>query len=346
MAADLFKILSNRTARHLVFWMAWVFSFTFIQSFGESLHHYFAWFSYYMVTLPVFVGHTYLIAYWLIPLFARKGRYLIFVLLFLGMLIFFSALELVISNEFIFKWFPTGSELMDNYLSFSHILVSGLGNLYIVIVFLAARIIRNAYMVREEREKFHLRKLEEQFDRANRKLQPGLLLFAVDQLDRMAKDGDQATPAAIAATSDLINDLMLVSGVPQHSAEDEIRLVRKLIRLFDTFSVKVSEFGVSASADLTRIMLHPLLLFIIVEAVSRESYGKEAPAFSIGFGPADEGTKISVHCNCKKEVYGSGSVRDDLEQRLKMIGSERYVFSFTAAGDGLTIVILKKEEGM
>ena len=186
MVRSIFNIFSNRTARHLLFWALWVLGFTVIQSFGKPLHYYFAWFSYYMVTLPLFVVHTYLIAYWLLPVFWKKGRYLSFIFLFLFLYLFFSVIELVVSNEFIFKWFPTGTELLENYLTPGHVLVSGLGNLYIVFVFLAAKSVRDAYLAREEREKYDLIKLEEQYKLTNNRLQPGLLLFSMDQIFDMA----------------------------------------------------------------------------------------------------------------------------------------------------------------
>jgi len=341
MASDLSRIFANRTSRHLIFWAAWVFGFTFIQSYGESLHHYFAWFSYYMVTLPIFVAHTYLVAYWLLPVFARKGRYLLLTLLFLALLILFSVLELVVSNEFIFRWFPTGSDLISNYLQPGHVLVSGLGNLYIVMVFLAARTIRNAFIARDERSKYHILRLEEQYDQVNRKLQPGLLLFAVDQMVLMAAKGKQHVSAAIASTSDLMNDLMRVTDLPWQPAEDELRLIRKLIRLHDTFNMKVRELEVSSSADLTRLSLKPLVLFIIAETVIRACYGREHLSFHIAFSQTPKGENIRYHCLCESGFPLSDDSMHEMVQKLQMTGAGVYGFSFEKQADGLTVMIQK-----
>ena len=139
------KLEQNRTWRHLMFWLCWVIGFTFVKSFGASSEIYLGWFSYYLLTLPIFVTHTYLVAYVLIPLFFNKKGIPVFIVLFLGLFYGFSVLELLLSNEFIFKWYQTGSDITDDYLRAGNVVASGLGNLYIVLVFLAARTVREWY---------------------------------------------------------------------------------------------------------------------------------------------------------------------------------------------------------
>ncbi len=64
-----------------------------------------------LLTLPIFVAHTYLVAYVLDShFFSTKGSIPVFVALFLALFYGFSVLELILSNEFIFKWYPTGSD--------------------------------------------------------------------------------------------------------------------------------------------------------------------------------------------------------------------------------------------
>jgi len=77
------KLEQNRSLRHLVFWLTWVVGFTFIKSFGESMEVYLGWFSYYLITLPIFIAHTYLVAYLLVPYFLNRRLFPFFVVLFL-----------------------------------------------------------------------------------------------------------------------------------------------------------------------------------------------------------------------------------------------------------------------
>ncbi len=110
------KLEQKRGLRHLVFWLTWVFGFTFIKSFGEPMQVYLGWFSYYLITLPIFIAHTYLVAYLLVPYFLNKRLFPFFIVLFLGLFYGFSVLELLLSNEFIYKWYQTGAELTNDYL--------------------------------------------------------------------------------------------------------------------------------------------------------------------------------------------------------------------------------------
>ena len=84
MSSDLLSKLDQRRGlRHLLFWFVWVVGFTFIKSFGESMDIYLGWFSYYLITLPIFVAHTYLVAYVLVPLFLNKRLFPLFILSFI-----------------------------------------------------------------------------------------------------------------------------------------------------------------------------------------------------------------------------------------------------------------------
>ena len=123
-----------RLKRHLLFWATWILGFTFIKSFGMPLSVYLGWLVYYIVTLPVFVSHTYLIVYWMIPAFLKARKYVLFSLVFILLFYGFSMVELIISNEFVFKYFQTGSTSSDAYLGPGNVLINGLGNFYIVLV--------------------------------------------------------------------------------------------------------------------------------------------------------------------------------------------------------------------
>ena len=182
------KLEQNRVWRHMAFWICWVLGFTFIKSFGESSEVYLGWFSYYLLTLPIFVAHTYLVAYVLIPLFFNKRWFLLFSLLFLVFFYGFSVLELLLSNEFIFTWYPTGSAVTENYLRAGNVVASGLGNLYIVLVFLAARTIREWYNAENRRKELMQTELQQQMENAITRVQPMMLLYAIDGIDHMVEE--------------------------------------------------------------------------------------------------------------------------------------------------------------
>lgn len=255
---------NSRTSRHVLFWLCWILGFTFIQSFGQPVEAYLGWFSYYVITLPVFVGHTYLVVYVLIPRFLNRRLFYLFILFFIVAFYGFSVLELILSNEFIFRWYPTGSEIGTRYLEPRNVIISGLGNLYIVLVFLACRITRNWYLAENERNRLRQEQLRQGIDEKMTKVQPAMLLYAIEHIEKMVERSEKNVTSAIALTSELLHEVMTCHGEKQRPITKEIDLVRKLVSLVSLFREKEPEVEFFLSGDPGRLRLPPLVLFSFV----------------------------------------------------------------------------------
>lgn len=264
------KLEQNRSLRHLVFWSTWVIGFTFIKSFGESMEVYMGWFSYYLITLPIFVAHTYLVAYLLVPYFLNKRLFPFFIVLFLALFYGFSVLELLLSNEFIFRWYQTGASLSDQYLTPANVIMSGLGNLYIVLVFLAARTIRKWYYADTRSKELQHAELQQQMENALTRVQPHMLLYAINQIDRMVNESSPDVTKAIALTSGLLNDVMIYHEEKYKLFSGEIELLRKLVALVTILRECKPDVEIFVSGDPGQIKMPPMILFSIVDMIFRK----------------------------------------------------------------------------
>jgi len=264
------KLEQSRSIRHLVFWSCWVIGFTLIKSFGQTSEVYLGWFSYYLLTLPIFVAHTYLIAYVLIPLFFNKKGYLVFIALFLVLFYGFSVLELVLSNEFIFRWYPTGSDLSDDYLRPGNVIASGLGNLYIVLVFLAAKTVRDWFNADKRRKELMQFELQQQMENAITKVQPLMLLYAIDGIEKMVEESSPEVTRAIALTSELLSEVMVYYEEDPKLFNREIELVRKLVHLVSVIRGQEPDVEFFISGDPGQINLPPMILFTLVDMIFRK----------------------------------------------------------------------------
>ena len=264
------KLEQNRSLRHLVFWFTWVVGFTFIKSFGQSMEVYLGWFSYYLITLPIFVALTYLVAYLLIPYFLNKRLFPVFIALFLILFYGFSVLELLLSNEFIYKWYQTGTELIDNYLNPANVIMSGLGNLYIVLVFLAAKTIREWYHADFRSKELQHIELKQQMENAITRVQPHMLLYAIDHIDRMVTESSPDVTKAIAKTSELLNEVMIYHEEKHKLFSGEIELVRKLVALVTLIGESKPDVEIYVSGDPGLIKMPPMILFTIVDMIFRK----------------------------------------------------------------------------
>jgi two-component system LytT family sensor kinase len=266
-----FSILEqNRTIRHILFWICWVLGFTFLKGFGKPFEVYLGWFSYYLLTLPIFVVHTYLVAYVLIPYFFSRKRIGMFIGLFLGLFYGFSVLELLLSHEFIFKWYPTDTILLDDYMSPGAVIVSGLGNLYIMLVFLAARTVRQWYMASNRKQELQQAELQLQMESAVTKIQPLMLLYAIDQIDRMVEKSSPEVTKAIALTSELLSEVMMYNEEDDPLFSKEISLVKKLVSLVSLFRENRPDVEFFISGDPGQIQLPAMILFTLVDIIFRK----------------------------------------------------------------------------
>ena len=199
---------NQRILLHTGFWLAWVISFTLLQSLGLGRDMFYLWFRYYVITLPVFVIHTYLMAYWLIPLTFYKNRYGLFVLGIMVLLILFSIIELIVSNELVFKPFGQGFALGPDYLNLKNILISGMGNHYIILVFLAIKVGKAWHQAQNMKNAEQRLNEEAELEIYHYQHQPRLMLHLLDVLRDTISKSPQKAPELIIQISDFINQFL------------------------------------------------------------------------------------------------------------------------------------------
>jgi hypothetical protein len=313
----------------MLFWISWVLGFTFVKSFGQPLSAYGGWLAYYLITLPIFITHTYLVAYILIPYLLNKRLFPVFILVF-GLLFYgYSVLELLVSNEFIYQWAPTGTEITEEYLQPGNVIRSGVGNFYIVLVFLAAKTIRYWFLADHRQKELQQVELQMQMNDAVSKVQPSMLLFAIDHIEGMVDRRSPDVTRAIALTSELLNDVMIFHGKQKHLFSEEIELVKKLIDLLALFRGSRPEVEFFISGDPGKIELPSMILFSLMDLIFRKYHGEHPhPEINIeASGFANMITIQILHTHSKKQ-------EDTLEQCMQALQQLEYYFR-----DRITIAV-------
>ena len=339
------KLEQNRSLRHLVFWFIWVVGFTFIKSFGESMEVYLGWFSYYLITLPIFIAHTYLVAYLLVPFLLNKRLFPVFIVLFLMLFYGFSVLELILSNEFIYKWYPTGAELTVNYLSPANVVMSGLGNLYIVLVFLAARTIREWYYADFRSKELQHTELKQQMENAITRVQPHMLLFAIDHIDRMVTESSPDVTKAIAMTSELLNDVMIYHEEKHKLFSREIDLVRKLVALVTLIRESKTDVEFYISGDPGLIKMPPMILFTIVDMIFRK-FEKESTLPELNIEASAYSNMITVQILYDGVKKLDDTMQDCLEtmQQIESYYKGQVSMNIESHSYGCSVIIRNNDE--
>jgi two-component system LytT family sensor kinase len=332
----------HRSMRHILFWICWVIGFTFLKSLGKPFEDYLGWFSYYLLTLPIFVAHTYLVAYVLIPYFFSRKYMLVFMALFLAFFYGFSVLELLLSNEFIFKWYPTDTILLDDYLSPGAVIISGLGNLYIMLVFLAARSVRQWYIASIRKQELQQAELKLQMESTVTKMQPLMLLYAIDQIDRMVEKSSAEVTRAIALTSELLSDVMIYNEEEEPLFTKEISLVKKLVSLVSLFREKKPDVEFFISGDPGQIQLPTMILFTLIDMIFRKFADEDQiPELNIEASGFSDMISVQVlNSNGVEKDKTSEECMETLEQ-LRLIYREKVAISVESHTYGCSVMISK-----
>lgn len=340
MRRRLEQVFEIRIWRHTIFWLSWVLGFTFIKSFGQSVEFYLAWFIYYLATLPIFLSHAYLIAYVLIPHFFNRRGMILFVLSFSILFYGFSVLELILSNELIFRRFPGRIYVANNYLATGNVMLSGLGNLYIILVFLATRTIRNWIRADNRQKMLKQQDLKQQMEDTMIRVQPLMLLYAIDHIDRMVDRSDPEVTNAIALTSELLSEVMMYHEEEQRWFSREIELVKKLLDLVALFKGTKPEVEFFISGDPGTIELPPMILFSFVDLVIRwcERDG-ELPELNIEASGFSNMISIQVLKNELKSKDDDFSECVNAIRKLKSSYAGRVDITYEQHGYGCSVVI-------
>lgn len=258
----------TRFGRHLLFWISWVLGFTFIKSLGGSFHTYISWFVYYLTTLPIFMAHTYLLVYWVFKKFRNGTKLFIAFLLFLIFLYAFSFLELLLTESFLASIFPDVFSQQHSYQDPATVIISSIGNLYIILVFIAAKLIREWYIASEQKQELLQQQLLAERAEVNYALQPGMLLFCLEQIEFLAKRGSKKISSLISDLSEILNLVMQLSMHDKIPLADEIDLIKKMQKIYrdlELHSTKLT-FLNDNIADRT---IPRLMLFTPIEMLMR-----------------------------------------------------------------------------
>lgn len=245
---------------HILFWAAWVASFVFVQSVGKPEGEYFVWLMYYLITLPIFVIHTYLIAYWLIPTFFFTGRYISLLVLGLLLLIVFSIIELVVSNELVFKVFDPTKAFEPGYLNLKNILISGLGNHYIIFVFLAIKAGKSWYSSEQRKDELLLSSVETELEIYQYQLQPKLILSLVEQLEQVAKDDPEKASEMIVKVSGFLNRFLFEGREDMIPLQLDINMLEEYLNIHTVAISDRITLNFVTNGNLKAIVVPPLLL--------------------------------------------------------------------------------------
>ena len=272
MKTGILHIAKRNYILHVVFWLAWVIAFTFIQTLNEGIGSLHIWLMYYLLTLPVFVTHTYLIAYWLLPRTFFKGRYLLFAAGIFVLLIVFSVIELAVSNYLVFWLFDKSRMFAPGFLNLKNIVISGVGNHYIILVFLAIKAGSSWYRAEYQKEELLRSKLETELEIYRYQLQPRIVLELIEELEVQSLKKEETAPEMIINISNFLNRFLYEGKEELIPLELEVKLLEEFMTIHNHALGERLTSNFIVSGNLKSYVVPPLLLLPFINSAIKMAY--------------------------------------------------------------------------
>lgn len=265
-------IAKQRYLLHVIFWLAWVVSFTFIQTLNEGVDSLMVWLMYYLITLPVFIVHTYLITYWLLPKTFFNGRYLWFAVGILVLLVTFSVIELLVSNYLVYLFFDQSRMFKPGFLNIKNIIISGVGNHYIILVFLAIKAGSSWYRTEYQKEELLRSNLETELEIFQYQLQPKIVLALMNELEVFTTKGTEHAPEMIINISNFLNHFLYEGREELISLEQDVQLLEEFMAIHNHALGKRLTSNFIVNGNLKSYVVPPLLLLPFINSAIKIAY--------------------------------------------------------------------------
>lgn len=276
----------QRWTIHAIFWLMVLLLYSVF--FGRQNNNYLQTFFFVGLLMPVTIGTTYFLNYFLVPRYLMKERYGYFLLYFIYTLIASLYLEMVIAMA----TFIIMAKVQINNMSPDSINMFFLLAALLMVVFLAVAIkmLLHWRESREDYQKLMLEKVQSELKFLKIQLNPHFLFNTLNNLYYLASEKSEKTPQAILALSELLDYVLQKSQQDFVSLDDELKQIHNFIaleslRYEDRLNIKFEING-----NTTEAKIAPMLLITVVEN-----------AFKHGVMPVATDAWINICINGNKE---------------------------------------------
>ncbi len=260
------KLLGRRYLRHIFFWTAYVLTLTYIHGLGVNEGRYFPWFMNYLLELPVILGLSYSIVYWIIPRFLLARKFLISFLLIIMLFVIFSILNIILDNLIILPLFFRSDA---GEYEISAIFRNAFGLAFPVVVFLSLSLIKFNAGKKRRKNLSEQNALRSELNFMRSRIHPLFLRDALDDIYRMSNENFVDLPEMILKVSDLLHYFL-------YDCDRERVLLRKeeqAIRIFMGFAKLAYKdnfnYDIQIRGDLENTKISPYIIFPLVHSVCR-----------------------------------------------------------------------------
>jgi two-component system LytT family sensor kinase len=312
----------KRWAVHVLFWM--LILFLYVVFFGRKNSNYIQTFFFVGLLMPVTVGATYFLNYYLVPRFLMKERYAFFLLYFIYTLIAAIFLEMVVAM----LTFIVMAEIQIKNMSPASFDVFFLLVSLLMVVFLGVsiKLLLHWRQSKEDYHKLMRDKTDTELKVLKAQLNPHFLFNTLNNLYYLALEKSDKTPKAILQLSDMLDYVMRTSKSVRVPLEDELKQVDnyiglELLRSEDRVSVETV-----ISGKVEECTIGPMILITLIENAFKHGIMKMAGMswIKLSVDSSAERMIISVSNSWKAKAPGNGIGLENLRRQLNLLYGEEF----------------------
>jgi LytS/YehU family sensor histidine kinase len=317
-----YLLTRKRWVIHILFWL-FILMF-YVIFFGRKNSNYLLTFFFVGLLMPVTIGTTYFLNYYLVPRYLMKDRFAFFILYFIYTILASLFLEMMIS----LLTFLVMAGLNMKNMSPSSIDIFFLLTSLLMVVFLGVAI-KMVWHWRKSKEDYqHLmkEKVETELKFLKTQLNPHFLFNTLNNLYFLATEKSDKAPAAILALSEIL-DYVLHSGktmlVPIESEWKQVTnyIALELLRYEDR--VQITTHFTNQEENCT---IGPMILITFIENAFKHGVMPTAGKswITMNIACAERKIHISVANSWLNRKSGSGIGLQNLRSQLDLLYKERY----------------------
>jgi len=327
--------------RWLVHFFFWLFILLFyVVFFGRRESNYIQTFFFVGLLLPVTIGATYLLNYFLIPRYLMTERFGLFALYFIYVLIgsLFMAMMIAVLTFIVMAGSRTQAM---SPASFD--LVFLLTSL-LVVVFLAVAIkmVLHWRQSREDYQKLMREKVEAELKFLKLQLNPHFLFNTLNNLYYLASEKSDKAPGAIMALSQLLDFVIHQTKSEFIALEDEIKLVKNYSELESLRFEDRLELDLFIDGAIENKRIGPMMLLTLIENAFKHGVMKTVGRGWIRMNVIGEEDRVSISISnsfVEQTDAKLGIGLQNLQSQLILLYPEHHTFMIDKSDSVFTVTL-------
>ncbi|MCD4772324.1 MAG: histidine kinase [Bacteroidales bacterium] len=339
-----FDFNKYRIIWHILFWLLYLILHAFSSNIYYEDSNIYKILAKYSISIPIDILAAYFTAYYLLPKFLLKGKYIHFMVIFFLSAIFFIFFQRALMFYISYPIFY--SESYQNIKFFKINYIFSFFNIYAIVgIFASIKLLKYWFKNQQTTRLLEKEKLEAELKFLKSQIHPHFLFNTLNNLYALTLDKSDLAPEVVIKLSDLLDYMLYECNTPKVSLDKEIKLINDYLSLEKIRYRKELIINFDISGKTSGKQIAPMLLLPFIENSFKHGLSKKKnnPWINITLVTKNEALHFNVKNNkaiskiMKKEEYTEGIGLKNVRRRLDLLYEGAYKLELMDNDDSFEI---------